>query len=202
VQIARGQWGARLAVTAAIVAIVGAATTWSPRAAFAQTASTASTAGAGNASDEADSLQAALDRDYAQAMANDCGLACRALESMRRSAGRLCQLDPGERCTRAKSKVDQATQRVRTSCPTCPQPLHQNEATGAKSPGPTPPQPSVDTAAYAPAAQESVSKRGGCAGCTSAPAPMDGFEPLAIAAVALAAGRRLRRRSNFGGSRR
>src|SRR5579859_2620777 len=127
VQSARGQWGARLAVTAAIVAIVGAATTWSPRAAFAQTASTASTAGAGNASDEADSLQAALDRDYAQAMANDCGLACRALESMRRSAGRLCQLDPGERCTRAKSKVDQATQRVRTSCPTCPQPLHQNE---------------------------------------------------------------------------
>jgi MYXO-CTERM domain-containing protein len=197
VTIARGQLGTMLAAT---VALAGLVVTWTPRPAFAQAASTASLGA--DAGGDVDALQAALDRDYAQAMANDCALACRALESMRRSAERLCQLDPGDRCARARSKVDAATTRVRTSCPTCPEQLDVNQSTGRKSPDEAP-QPSAGTTAYAPAAEEvSVSKRGGCAGCTSAPAPREAFEPLALAAVALAAGRRLRRRSHFGGPRR
>ena len=198
-RIPRAHRGALLAATVALAAVLVA---WIPGPAYAQPVSTARTGTGADAGDDVDALQAALDRDYAQAMANDCALACRALDSMRRSAERLCQLDPGERCTRAKSKTDAATQRVRASC-TCPEPLDQREATGTKTPATTPPQPSGGTAASAPALEEvSVSKRGGCAGCTSAPAPCDAFGPLALATVALAAGRRLRRRSHSGGFRR
>jgi hypothetical protein len=195
VKIARRPLDAMLAATVALAVLV---VTWTPRPAFAQAAS-AAPLGA-DAGGDVDALQAALDRDYAQAMANDCALACRALESMRRSAERLCQLDPGERCARAKGKVDAATTRVRSSCPTCPEQLDQNLSTVRKAPDEAP-QPTAGTTTYA-AEEVSVSKRGGCAGCTSAPAPIDAFEPLALAAVALAAGRRLRRRSHLGGSRR
>jgi hypothetical protein len=54
----------------------------------------------------------------------DCRNACRALGSMDRAAGRLCELaqgaDEGSRCGDAKQRVYSARDRVRTSCGSCP----------------------------------------------------------------------------------
>jgi hypothetical protein len=50
---------------------------------------------------------------------NECELACRAFASMRRSAERICSLtgDADARCTRARSRVDEAAQRIaRAQC--------------------------------------------------------------------------------------
>lgn len=53
--------------------------------------------------------------------ANACSTACKALASMRRSADHLCVLagDGDARCTDARSRVQSATDRVRSSCPSC-----------------------------------------------------------------------------------
>ena len=54
---------------------------------------------------------------------SDCRNACRALGSMDRAAGRLCELSRGdgepERCEDAKRRVYSARDRVRTTCGTC-----------------------------------------------------------------------------------
>jgi hypothetical protein len=54
---------------------------------------------------------------------SDCKNACRALGSMDRAAGRLCELSRGDgepgRCDDAKRRVYSARDRVRTTCGTC-----------------------------------------------------------------------------------
>ncbi len=61
-------------------------------------------------------------RDLARALSStkDCDVARKALESMRRSAARICELngpgDPGGRCSRAKGQVDTASENVRRGC--------------------------------------------------------------------------------------
>ena len=56
--------------------------------------------------------------------ASDCRAACRALGSMDRAAGHLCDLASGvsdrARCEEAKTKLYSARDRVRTTCGTCP----------------------------------------------------------------------------------
>ena len=52
-----------------------------------------------------DALMAEVDRDYAAAQAGDCSTACQALDSMRRAADHLCELDPGDRCAKARQRV-------------------------------------------------------------------------------------------------
>jgi hypothetical protein len=56
--------------------------------------------------------------------AGDCSNACRALASMDRATGTLCQLaregDEVRRCEDAKKKVYSARDRVRTTCGGCP----------------------------------------------------------------------------------
>jgi hypothetical protein len=56
--------------------------------------------------------------------AGDCRNACRALGSMDRAAGRLCELsqgsDEGRRCDEAKQRVYSARDRVKTTCGVCP----------------------------------------------------------------------------------
>lgn len=52
---------------------------------------------------------------------NVCEIACRALSSMQRSADHVCELssEEDERCSRAKSRVSQASERVRAHCTAC-----------------------------------------------------------------------------------
>ena len=56
--------------------------------------------------------------------AGDCRNACRALGSMDRAAGKVCQLaqgdDEGRRCDDAKRRVYSARDRVKTTCGACP----------------------------------------------------------------------------------
>jgi hypothetical protein len=59
-----------------------------------------------------------------QASAGDCANACRALGSMERATGRLCDLasstEDRQRCEDAKTKVLAARDRVRSTCGACP----------------------------------------------------------------------------------
>lgn len=54
----------------------------------------------------------------------ECGSACRALASMERATGHICNLASDEsdrrRCEDAKAKVARARDRIRSSCGTCP----------------------------------------------------------------------------------
>jgi MYXO-CTERM domain-containing protein len=154
-------------------------------------------AAAVDAGNDVDALMAQLDRDYAQALASDCALACKALESMRRSADRLCQLEPGDRCARAKQKVDSASARVKATCPTCAEQLGEKApaggaggAAGATPPPREAPAPPTETL-YAEAVQ--ASPRRGC-GCTTAASPADAFEAMAFGGLVLAVLRRRKRR--------
>lgn len=114
----------------------------------------------------------------------DCALACRALESLRRAADRLCALDPGDACTDARAKLRDAAERVRVACPEC--------AAAATVPTPrTSPVPADSTTVHASAAP---GKGGGCAGCaTTSGTDVDGAW-LAAAIAACAALRRRARR--------
>ena len=71
-----------------------------------------------SASREVESSQRELD-----VAGSDCRNACRALGSMDRAAGRLCELSQGDgepqRCEDAKRRVYSARDRVRTTCGTC-----------------------------------------------------------------------------------
>jgi MYXO-CTERM domain-containing protein len=125
-----------------------------------------------DAGGDVDALQAEIDRDYAQALANDCTLACRALESMRRATERLCSLDPGDRCARARQKTDEASARVRSSCPSCAAELEGEKAFAPPAPSPAPPTETV-------AEEAEVSRRGGCGGCATTEDPEGAVLPLA-----------------------
>jgi hypothetical protein len=48
-----------------------------------------------------------------------CETACEALGSMRRAAKRVCALEPGERCSKAQTRVSRASERVRSRCQEC-----------------------------------------------------------------------------------
>ena len=88
----------------------------------------ASKAEPGGASGRSMAIQSAS-RDVEQSQreldvaGSDCRNACRALGSMDRAAGRLCELSRGDggpdRCEDAKRRVYSARDRVRTSCGTC-----------------------------------------------------------------------------------
>lgn len=138
------------------------------------------------AGNDVGAAQAEVDRDYAQALASDCALACRALESMRHATERLCALDPGDRCANARKKLDDATARVKSACPACAEQLEEKKPVATPSP------------AEAPASQElvetvAVQKKGGCAGCATTGAPADAVTPVALAGLILLASRRRRR---------
>jgi len=135
---------------------------------------------------DVDAAQAEVDRDYTQALASDCGLACRALESMRHATERLCALDPGDRCASAKSKLADATTRVQKACPVCGEHLEE------KKPIATPP-PAEAPSSMNLVEAESVQKKGGCAGCATASTPADAMVPLTLAGLMLLALRRRRR---------
>ncbi len=146
---------------------------------------------------DVDALSAEVDRDYASALAADCTMACQALDSMRRAAEHLCAIDPGDRCAQARQKVAEATAHVHATCPACGSALRDEEAakggaaTGAKEvPAPAPPPP---PASVTVAEEAQVSKRGGCAGCsTSSPTGGD-LAPLGALVIGMLALRRRKR---------
>ena len=137
-------------------------------------------------SGDIDAAQAEVDRDYAQALASDCALACRALDSMKHATERLCALDPGDRCASAKSKLADATTRVQKACPVCAEALEEKKPVATPAPGEAPSSMNVVEAA-------SVQKKGGCAGCATTSAPADAVGPLGLVGLALLVLRRRRR---------
>jgi MYXO-CTERM domain-containing protein len=145
----------------------------------------------------ADALVVEIDRDYAVAQGGDCATACKALDSMRRAADRLCQLDPGDRCAKARQKVSDATARVNASCPSCAQPTSNAVAGGAGQPPAAPPAPaeaSGPSESKEAVAQESAPRKGGgCAGCTSAPGGDGLAVVLGVGGLVLLGARRRRR---------
>jgi MYXO-CTERM domain-containing protein len=139
------------------------------------------------AGDDASALQAEVETDYGQAMASDCALACKALGSMQRATQRLCALDPGDRCASAKQKLDAAAAHVHAACPDCAR--EQGERQLEQRPAESPPPPAQ------PVAEEAtVTKRGGCAGCTVSPAGTDALAPAGLALLLGWVARRRRRR--------
>jgi uncharacterized protein (TIGR03382 family) len=118
---------------------------------------------------EVKSLEATIARDEETLATRDCVEACRALGSMRRAADKLCQIEPGPKCTDARARVKAAVDRVRKACPEC-------AAATTEVDGPAPPPPQQPTIPRpAPGAEqapvtasmpaESAPRRGGCAGC-------------------------------------
>jgi hypothetical protein len=106
---------------------------------------------------------------------SDCANACRALASIRRAADKICALDPGDRCAAGRAKAEDATKRVREACPECaiaftapptsPPTNERREPVMRKSEAPPEPAPVAQSVGGAP---PSESRRGGCAGCTTA----------------------------------
>jgi uncharacterized protein (TIGR03382 family) len=135
------------------------------------------------AGNDVDVAQAEVDHDYAQALAADCGTACRALESMRRATERLCALDPGDRCARAKHALDDAGAHVKSACPECAEALERRNALA----------PADAPASMSAVQSESVQGKRGCAGCATASRPVDAAVPLTIAGLVLLSLRRRRR---------
>ncbi|MEJ7732959.1 MAG: hypothetical protein WKG00_27655 [Polyangiaceae bacterium] len=74
-----------------------------------------------NGASKAPSKHAEEERADALSASDACSVACRALESMRRSTDQLCGLaGAGDaRCVDANARVDRAQARVRASCPAC-----------------------------------------------------------------------------------
>lgn len=130
-----------------------------------------------------EALEKRLSEEHAALSTSDCTVACQALGSIRRAADKICALDPGStRCTLAKAKADDATRRVRDACPDCAiaftVPLEH-------------PAPEAPAAKAEPAMAESAPRKGGCAGCASAPGTSADLGWLVVVAWGLA---RLRRR--------
>jgi hypothetical protein len=91
-----------------------------------------------------------------------CDEACRALASMRRAADRLCALEPGDRCERARQQTEASAQRVQAACPECtvasgPSPKDQVVAAPAK--------PSSESSPVSHTGSERTTR--GCASCTA-----------------------------------
>lgn len=122
---------------------------------------------------------AAVIADQAKALVtDDCAAACKALDSMRRSVQRLCELEPGARCEEARKTLADSERRVVAACPVCVR---------------SPPPPPEDRMAKAEAAPLPASERAprGCGGCEAGTAPGDA-SIFVLATLSLLA--RLRRR--------
>jgi len=151
-----------------------------------------------DAGSNADALVTQIDQDWAQVQSNDCDTACRALDSMRRATERLCALDPGDRCARARQKLADATAHVRSACPSCP------EATGRVLDESQKAEPAPAPASNATVAEETVQKKsGGCGGCAigSARDAPGAAWLLGLALLMLRKGRRAARRRDELGAR-
>jgi MYXO-CTERM domain-containing protein len=150
--------------------------------------------------DEATTLARSIADQAKTLSTDDCVAACKALLSMRRAAERLCNLDPGQRCTDARATLDDASKRVRAACPGC-------AVATMEPPRPAPPLPATPdqggagksapreeaTLASAPPSEH---ERGGCAGCTTSGAGDAAGDALAAAlAMGFLARSRRRRRS-------
>jgi MYXO-CTERM domain-containing protein len=141
--------------------------------------------------EDPDALSAEVDRDYMQVQASDCATACQALASMRRATERLCVLDPGDRCARARTKLDDATTRVHASCPSCVVGPGTPQATPSAAPAPEAP----SNAELAQPTEEYVAvshKGGGCGGCATSPAAGGNAALAGLGALALVVMRRRR----------
>lgn len=112
-----------------------------------------------------------------------CDEACRALTSMRRATDRLCALEPGDRCERARRQTEASAQSVQAACPEC-----------AVASGPSP-KGQVAAVRERPAAEsepisQPVSERTtrGCASCAAAghEGRSDAASSLALAALVVA----------------
>lgn len=116
---------------------------------------------------ELDALERQLEDDLTSLATADCTIACKALESMIRSAARICELDPGPRCERAKGKVADATRRVRDACPNCAAAGEGEPETISKgAPSPKEAELQGDDASAPGSAPPAADKGGGCASCT------------------------------------
>ena len=137
---------------------------------------------------ETDTLQLEIERDWGALQNADCATACRALDSMRRAAERLCALEPGDRCAKAQQRVKDAGDRVRATCPAC-------AANGKEEEANAPPTPTQPGAAQAPENVEAAPRRGGCAGCAVGEHDAGaGAVAASLAALGLALLRRRQRR--------
>ena len=171
----------------AFVALV--ATTAFPTLAF------AADAGAPKSDQEAATLGANI-QEQLELLSRDCTTACRALQSIQRAADRICELEPGARCTDARSKADDAARKVHASCPDCviaqapprKDDKEQDERahTGAGKKG------SAD-AAPVPASQPESVKSGGCRSCNESGTSLSDFA-FALLAIFAVLGLRKRRR--------
>jgi MYXO-CTERM domain-containing protein len=180
----------RIAVFA-FTGVAASALALAPQSAQAQPTGVTSSVDAGTGSGGAPSLaslEAELDADYAQAMASDCALACKALGSMRRATETLCALEPGDRCAKARDRLSAAIAHVKSVCPECAEPLGTGEkdVTPRSESAPLAPAPPQEETVSA----ESVSKRGGCAGCTTTGPGSGAPAPLALGLLALVGLRR------------
>jgi MYXO-CTERM domain-containing protein len=141
---------------------------------------------AGAPAADADALVVELDKQIAALSTGDCVLACQSLGSMRRTVDRICALDPGARCEKARDKVQEAARRVAAACPSCP------DAPGVVNakPGPAPQEAPPEAAR----AQEVASRKGGCAACHVGSGGDEGLGALAAALGIAALALRRRRR--------
>lgn len=186
----------RLAIPWALsgLALVCATLVW-PATAFSQVADEPPTA-------DIDTLVSGLDDALAALDTSDCAVACQALESMIRSAERICDIDPGEPCTAARAKVEAARQRVLAACPDCAAAAagaagkrrhDANEKSGSR-PEPVEEKVRVTTEGRdEPSAPPAEDASGGCASCALIGVEDRSIDPawgLFIGAAALALRRR------------
>jgi len=129
--------------------------------------------------DDITALETQLKTETTALSTSDCNSACRALQSIRRAADKICAIEPGPRCDAARSKANDATKRVQDACPDCvvalnPSPTPPPDRAGASGgngvPSP-PPAPAMESTQSAP-----DRGRGGCASCASTDAKMNGSE--------------------------
>jgi hypothetical protein len=109
------------------------------------------------------SLEKQLSDEVAALSTSNCSLACRALESIRRAAERICALEPGPRCDAARAKAADATRRVHDACPDCATVDGATKHEELKrEPAPAAPAAAPSTAEVATRSES----RGGCRSCT------------------------------------
>jgi hypothetical protein len=128
------------------------------------------------AQDEVTTLETNLNQQTTELSTSDCVSACKALNSIRRAAERICTLAPGPRCDAAKAKADAATIKVREACPDCAveQKPKQEDEQRARAPEPAAPSSTAEAASPPP---------GGCRSCATASGRPE-YGDLAVFALA------------------
>jgi hypothetical protein len=144
---------------------------------------------ADDAGSEMTTLLGDVDRFAGEAQGQDCAVACRAVDSMRSATERICEIDPGDPCARARDTLRKSAARVRTACPECSAATEKRLAPQEAAVPASPPQGTAQA--------EAVRTRGGCASCTvgRGGASDEGALPwaLLVAGAAVWATRRRRR---------